>query len=139
MNNPAPTRLALSDLADRYDALLIDAYGVLVDGSGPLPGAAAALTDLEARGKRWLVLTNDASRHPDNSVKKYQSYGFPLRVEQIVTSGSLLMGHFAARGLVGFDTVVFGPEDSHRYAREAGGRIVEPGADAAAVVGAAAP
>lgn len=134
MNKPAPPRLRLAALADRYDALLIDAYGVLVDGSGPLPGAAQALADLNARKKTWLVLTNDASRHPDTCVARYTGYGLPVRAEQIVTSGSLLRGHFATQRLVGADTVVLGPPDSVRYARDAGANVVPAGADAAVLV-----
>ena len=34
--------ITIDALLDRYDAILFDAYGVLVHGSGPLPGAARA-------------------------------------------------------------------------------------------------
>jgi HAD superfamily hydrolase (TIGR01459 family) len=134
MNNPTPPRLTLAELADRYDALLIDAYGVLIDGSGPIPGAPEAIAALNAREKKWLVLTNDASRYPETSVQKYTRYGLEVSVEQVVTSGSLLAPYFQAHGLVGRRTVCLGPADSHRYAREAGADLVPAGEDAEVLV-----
>lgn len=136
MNNPHPPRLKLSELADRYDALLIDAYGVLIDGSGPIAGAREAIDDLNAREKKWLVLTNDASRTPETSVGKYTRYGLDIRAEQVVTSGSLLTPWFAQEGLTGARTAVLGPEDSRHYAGQAGASLVELGEDAEVVVAA---
>ncbi len=134
MNNPSPERLNLAELADRYDALLIDAYGVLVDGSGAIAGAPEAVRDLNTRKKTWLVLTNDASRYPETSVARYTRFGLDVRADQIVTSGSLLAPYFEEMGLRGLPTVVLGPEDSHRYAREAGADIIPAGGDAQVLV-----
>jgi HAD superfamily hydrolase (TIGR01450 family) len=134
MNKPAPPTISIRSLADRYDALLIDAYGVLVDGSGAIPGAVEAINDLNACEKMWLVVTNDASRHPETSAAGYAKFGLDIAPSRILTSGSLLAGWFARHGLAGAGTTVLGPEDSLRYAREAGGDILPHGDDRAGVV-----
>ena len=45
----------MSDLLDRYDAILLDAYGVLNDAGGARPGAAALVTELDRRGAPWAI------------------------------------------------------------------------------------
>ena len=35
-----PTPIGIRDLLGRYDGILLDVYGVLLDARGPLPGAA---------------------------------------------------------------------------------------------------
>jgi len=113
---PAP--ITLRELLDRHDGVLLDAYGVLVDGSGMLPAAHALLDELARRGTPYLVVTNDASRLPATVARRF---GGRVPPERIVTSGSLLPGYFRARGLTGARTLVLGTEDSCAYVREGGG------------------
>lgn len=56
----------LADIADRYDAFLIDQFGVLRDGRGPYPGAAATLVRLKDQGKRIIILSNSGKRSAEN-------------------------------------------------------------------------
>jgi HAD superfamily hydrolase (TIGR01459 family) len=123
-----------AELVERYEVFFLDAYGVLVCSSGPLPGAADFLHRLAAAGRRVLILSNDASRSPETSWKRYRGFGLPLAVEQIVTSGSLLRDHYATAGLVGAPTIVLGTEDSADYVRRAGGRPVPANDGSAEVV-----
>jgi HAD superfamily hydrolase (TIGR01459 family) len=121
-------------LLQRYDVFFLDAYGVLVQSSGPLPGAAAFLQRLRDTGKTVLLLSNDASRSADTTLRRYQGFGLPITREQILTSGMLLVDHYAAHGLQGAPTIVLGTEDSQRYVHDAGGRVVPAGDDSAEVV-----
>ena len=121
-------------LVARYDVFFLDAYGVLVCSDGPLPGAAEFLTRLKRAGKTTLILSNDASRAPDTSLRRYQGFGLPLTAGQILTSGMLLRDHFVAQGLVGARTIVLGTEDSERYVREAGGEVTRADDDSAQVL-----
>lgn len=129
--------ITVGDLIARYDVFFLDAYGVLVRTSGALPGAAAFLHALAAANKEHLILSNDASRSPDTAWKRYTGFGLPIERERILTSGQLLVDHFAAEGLVGAPTIVLGTEDSRFYVRAAGGRIVAASDAAARVVVAA--
>ena len=45
----------LTDLADRFDAFLLDAFGVLNVGETVIPGAPESVAALQAMGKRVLV------------------------------------------------------------------------------------
>jgi HAD superfamily hydrolase (TIGR01450 family) len=121
----------------RYDAFLLDAYGVLVSSAGALPGAAPFLRRLERAGKPYLIVSNDASRLPSTTAARYQGFGLPVAVDRILTSGMLLAEYFAAEGLAGALTIVLGSRDSETYVRDAGGVVVTPGDDRATVVVAA--
>lgn len=57
---------SLADIADRYDAFLIDQFGVLRDGRGRYPGAAEALVRLKDEGKRIIILSNSGKRSAEN-------------------------------------------------------------------------
>jgi HAD superfamily hydrolase (TIGR01450 family) len=113
-------------LLDRYDTILFDAYGVLVHGGGPMPGAAEVLARLNAGGRSYFIVTNDASKLPATAAARYQGFGLPIEASRLLTSGMLLAGHFAAAGLVGRRCAVLGPPDSRRYVEDAGGEVVPP-------------
>jgi HAD superfamily hydrolase (TIGR01459 family) len=57
-----PLMRGMGELAPRYDAFLVDSYGVLHDGSSPYRGAVECLRRLRAAGKRVAVLTNTPRR-----------------------------------------------------------------------------
>jgi HAD superfamily hydrolase (TIGR01450 family) len=116
--------IAIDALIDRYDVLLIDAYGVLVTSSGALPGAAELTKRLSESGKAYYILTNDASRLPSTAAARYRACGLMIDPDRVITSGLLLKDHFAARRLVGARCVVLGPADSRRYVEDAGGLVV---------------
>ncbi|WDZ75336.1 TIGR01459 family HAD-type hydrolase [Ensifer adhaerens] len=60
------TIAGLGAIADRYDAFLIDQFGVLRDGRGPYPGAAETLVRLKDAGKRIVILSNSGKRSAEN-------------------------------------------------------------------------
>lgn len=118
--------ITIDQLIERYDVLLFDAYGVLVHSRGALPGAAALLGRLNHAGKRFYILTNDASKLPLTAARCYQAYGLALEPEHIISSGEMIKGYFDLHGLKGTGCVVLGPEDSARYVERGGGKIVPP-------------
>ncbi|MFA5082683.1 MAG: HAD hydrolase-like protein [Hydrogenophilaceae bacterium] len=124
-----PIETTFIELIERYDAILLDAYGVLVDLAGALPGAAAWIDELNRRGKPYWLASNTAARLPESAARRYQGFGLAIPAERILSSGMLLKPCFAAHGLVGKRIRVLGPEDSQRYAELAGGIVVEAGDD----------
>jgi HAD superfamily hydrolase (TIGR01450 family) len=134
------SRVALSDLhcplvnattlVDLYDFFLLDAYGVLVHATDAIEGADHFLDAIMVAEKSFMVVTNDASRLPETSAKRFADFGLKVKAEQILTSGSLLAPFFASRGLSGSRCMVLGPEDSFEYVRLAGGEAIAPSADA---------
>jgi ribonucleotide monophosphatase NagD (HAD superfamily) len=116
---PEPTTIAA--LLDRYDGLLLDAFGVLVDARGLLPDGAALLGELARRATPYAIVTNDASRSPATYAAQFAGRGVTVAPERIVTAGSLLAGYFSDRDLRGARTCVLGTDDSFAYVRDAGG------------------
>ena len=131
-----PQRITAEQLAARYQVALLDAYGVIVDGAGLLPGARSLLRSLESHRRSLLVVTNDASRLPETAAARFQALGLAIPAERIITSGSLVAPYFAAHGLHGARTMVLGTADSVSYVRAAGGEIapVRPDSDIDALV-----
>ena len=119
-----PKQVSANVLIERYDAFLLDAYGVLVDRSGARPGAADFLRALNTANKPWLVVTNDASRRPQTAARWYRSLGLPVDDERVLTSGSLISLSFAEHQLQGQQTLVFGGSDAQQMATEAGAHVI---------------
>lgn len=125
---PIPT-VPINTLIDHYDALLLDAYGVLVHRDGPLPGAQELIHTLNQRGKPYFLLSNTAARLPEQAAQRYQGFGLNLAAERIITSGALITAYFAERSLVGERCAVLGPDSSLAYVERAGGIPVPPDQD----------
>jgi len=106
---------------DRYDGVLLDAYGVLNDARGALPGAREIF---EQMTKPFAVVTNDASRLPETCARRFASFGFDVPPDRIVTSGSLLAPWLRERGLDRARVMVLGTADSIAYVEQAGASIV---------------
>ncbi|HNR39551.1 MAG TPA: HAD-IIA family hydrolase [Acidobacteriota bacterium] len=130
---PAP-RITCRELIATYDVVLLDAYGVLLDADGPLPGARALLADLRAAGREFYILTNDASRTVPETEAAYRRKGLDIPAARIITSGSLLPGYFVRHALAGRRCAVLGPEGSRQNVAAAGGVPVDVTADADADV-----
>ncbi len=120
---PQPT--TTHAVIDRYDAFLIDAYGVLVHGGGPFPGAMEFLQAIEDAGKPWLIVSNDASKTPENAAARYCSFGFPITPEHILNAGMLIGAGLQQLGLIGAKCRVLGPRDSAELVRRAGGEVAD--------------
>lgn len=113
----------MSALLDRYDGFLLDAFGVLLDGRGVLPGASALLGELVRRGKPYAIVSNDASRSRTTFATRFAASGLAVPPDRIVSSGTLLPAYFAAHR--GARTCVLGTDDSCRFVEEGGGVVVD--------------
>lgn len=120
----APTPTTTRELIDRYDGLLLDIYGVMLDASGALPGARELVAELERSGKPYAFVSNDASRSTTTYARRFAGLGMPCPGDRFVTSGSLIPGYFAAKSLAGARTCVLGTDDSADFVRAGGGVVV---------------
>jgi HAD superfamily hydrolase (TIGR01450 family) len=82
---------SFAELAERYSVILFDAYGVLKNSSGVLPGVLDLLARLIDAGKELYVVTNDSSRSPDAMARAYahETRGELIPGARHVTSGLL--------------------------------------------------
>ncbi len=79
----------ISEIQDRFDAFVFDAFGVLNIGETPIEGACLRIDALRAAGKRVFVLTNAASYCFEQVVAKFHRLGFDFRDEELVSSRSV--------------------------------------------------
>ena len=77
-------------LVERFDTVLLDAFGVLNIGDTPIPGAAAFITDLRAAGRQVRIVSNSASIPTDVSYEKFKRFGFDFTRDEIITSRDAL-------------------------------------------------
>lgn len=121
-----PPETTFLELTRRYDALLLDAYGVLVHATGTYPGAEAGIEHLNERSVPYCVVTNDASRTSGSATRMYREVGLAINPERVLTAIELLVPYFERHGWKGSSCAVLGPGDAHDCVRKAGGNIVDP-------------
>ena len=80
-------------IAEQYDAILLDQFGVLHDGVRALPGAIECFDELASRQKKLIVLSN-TSRRRAFALKKFPSLGFSASsLTGFITSGEAAWQH----------------------------------------------
>ena len=89
--SPAPQRVRMEDLLDRYDAFCFDGYGTLYNrGSFVYEGAQDWYTMLRAAGKQMRLITNAASDVDSVLAADAGKRGFAFSEAETISSGSLL-------------------------------------------------
>lgn len=114
------SKISIEELSNNYEALLFDAFGVLIDHQGPLPGAAGMIQWLNRAKKPFFVVTNDASRDASELSAWYNSHGLDIGPDRVISSGSILQTCCDEHGLSGQEAVVLGPESSKRLVKQSG-------------------
>lgn len=92
----APLVAGLAALATRYDAFLLDQFGVLHDGTTVYPGVVACLEALQGAGKRVIVLSNSGTRREPNRERLARLGIPPALYEDFVTSGEVARAYLEA-------------------------------------------
>jgi HAD superfamily hydrolase (TIGR01459 family) len=78
---------SLGRIEDRFDALILDLWGVVMDGTAPYRGAPECLARLHERGKTVLLLSN-APRRETVVAERLAGMGIgPALYDRIVSSG----------------------------------------------------
>lgn len=90
LDRPRPSR-TVADIAEFYDAVLLDAFGVLNVGESPIAGAGEAIAALRSANKHVLVVTNSASFPAAAALSKYRRLGFDFAMQEVVSSRDALV------------------------------------------------
>ena len=64
-------KVSFLDIADSFKAIFLDSYGVVKNHRGLIPGVEANINELRRRGKIIRILTNDASRSPEQQAERF--------------------------------------------------------------------
>jgi len=109
---------SLAEIAVNYDAIVLDQWGVLHDGSRPYDHAVNALDGLHASGVKLAVLSNSGKRSALN-LSRIEDVGFPPDIfSNIMTSGEALWQDIA-KGLISarrFFAIERSPGDAKAWA-----------------------
>jgi len=88
----------LATIAERYDAFIIDLWGVVHDGKQPYPGVLDCFTALKHVGKHTLLLSN-APRRAHAAVTRLAELGVARdRFDELLTSGEDAWAALRTRG-----------------------------------------
>lgn len=119
-----PALAGLHELAGRYDAILCDVWGVLIDGKRHFPQAAEALIRFRAQGGKVVLVTN-ASRPDDEVRRQLLGFGLPeAAFDDLVSAGELTCREMVARK--GQACHHLGPPRDNGLFEEAGRRLGAP-------------
>lgn len=89
MHDTTPILPGLAGLADRYDAFIVDLWGVVHDGERAYPGVVDCLRRLRAAGKRVCLLSN-APRRVGRVLHKLREVGVPADCDDLAMSSGEL-------------------------------------------------
>ena len=81
---------SFKSIVDQYETIFFDAFGVLKNHKGLIPGIEKTFNYLDEKGINYYILTNDASRGPRDLAQSYQEKGLNhITIDKIVSSGML--------------------------------------------------
>ena len=115
-----PECIHIDELLQRFDGILFDAYGVLVDSDSSLPGARSLIDYLNDQRFPYLVVTNGSSQSPADTAQRYQQRGLAIDPAAVLTSGSLVGSWVEDNGLAGARAFVLGPDSAIALVEDSG-------------------
>ena len=103
-----------------YKAVFLDSFGVLKNSSGIIPGIQETIHFLQEQQIPFFVLTNDASRSPEQLIQRYEEQGLTgIHLDQMVTSGMMTREYLQFKVPNG-KIAYLGTENSANYIEEVG-------------------
>jgi HAD superfamily hydrolase (TIGR01450 family) len=107
-------------IIDRYNVIFFDAFGVLKNYQGLVPGIEKTFEYLKQQNKEYYIVTNDASRSPVQLASSYHKMGLhAITPDRIISSGMLTKEYLYLKvpeGMVAY----LGTEDSAHYIESLG-------------------
>ena len=107
-------------IIDNYEVVFFDAFGVIKNYSGLVPGIEKTFAYLEREKKEYYIVTNDASRSPVQLAESYHRMGLTaITHDRIVSSGMLTKEYLDLKvqeGIVAY----LGTLDSAHYIESSG-------------------
>jgi HAD superfamily hydrolase (TIGR01450 family) len=116
---------SFKSIVTNYKAVFFDAFGVLKNHQGLIPGIIKTFEFLDQKGIKYYILTNDSSRSPEALAKWYQDRGvWQVTSDKILSSGMLAMEYFKVKVANGNAVAYLGTENSAHYIETAGLKTV---------------
>ena len=107
-------------IVTNYKTVFFDAFGVIKNHKGIIPGIEKTFDFLDAQGINYFILTNDASRSPEALTRTYVQAGISsITPEKIISSGMLARDWLSLKIKHGTIVYIGTPESAH-YIQTAG-------------------
>ncbi|HTH81401.1 MAG TPA: HAD-IIA family hydrolase [Mucilaginibacter sp.] len=107
-------------IIDKYNVVFFDAFGVLKNYQGLVPGIERTFEYLKEQNKEYYIVTNDASRSPAQLAASYHRMNLNvITPDRIISSGMLTKEYLDLKvqdGIVAY----LGTEDSAHYIESLG-------------------
>ncbi len=101
-------------IIDRYEIIFFDAFGVIKNYQGLVPGIEETFAYLEAQKKKYYIVTNDASRSPAQLAESYHKSGLTaITPDRIVSSGMLTKEYLDLKVQDGIVAYLGTPDSAH--------------------------
>lgn len=108
------------DIIEKYNIIFFDAYGVIKNHKGLVPGMGDTFAYLEENKKEYYIVTNDASRSPLQLAQSFHRLGLDtILPDRIISSGMLAKEYLDLKvddGIVAY----LGTPDSAHYIDSSG-------------------
>ncbi len=112
-------------IVKNYKAVFFDAFGVLKNHQGLIPGIINTFEYLDRKEIKYYLLTNDSSRSPEMLAQWYQDRGVrQVTADKILSSGMVAMEYFKLKVSNGNSVAYLGTENSAHYIETAGLKTV---------------
>lgn len=107
-----------NSIIDRYQVVFFDAFGVIKNYSGLVPGIEKTFAYLEREKKEYYIVTNDASRGPQQLAESYHHMGLTaITADRIVSSGMLTKEYLDLKVQDGIVAYLGTPNSAHYIER----------------------
>jgi HAD superfamily hydrolase (TIGR01450 family) len=101
-------------IIDRYKVVFFDAFGVLKNYNGLLPGIERTFAYLKQQNKEYYIVTNDASRSPAQLADSYNIKGLhAITPDHIISSGMLTKDYLDLKVNDGIVAYLGTPDSAH--------------------------
>jgi HAD superfamily hydrolase (TIGR01450 family) len=107
-------------IIDQYNVIFFDAFGVIKNYQGLVPGIEQTFAYLEQQNKEYYIVTNDASRSPAQLASTYHKLGLDVITPDRIVSSGMLTKEYLDLKVQGGIVAYLGTENSAHYIESSG-------------------
>lgn len=115
---------SFKSILSKYSVIFFDAFGVLKNYKGLLPGIENTFAYLEEQHKEYYIVTNDASRSPEQLAESYHKLGLKIITPERIISSGMLAKEYLDLKVNGGIVAYLGTANSAHYIENAGLRTL---------------
>ncbi len=106
---------SFKSILPKYKAVFFDAFGVLKNYKGLLPGIENTFDYLKEHGQDYYIVTNDASRSPKQLAESYHKLGLYIITEDRIISSGMITKEYIDLKVDGGIVAYLGTKNSAHY------------------------